>query len=117
MNYTASEIVLFITAFGVIGVNIVTAWRSSAKIIEKVDQTLIKTSVIEGHVNSKETKLNEQIIALTNENRILRDVIMDKDKDKALLAQSVIQRTRLSDSSIPPIGNEISGTIEGIIKS
>ena len=84
-HYTAAEASLIIGAIGVIIVNIINAWRQNSK-LDSIGQ---KTATIEGHVNSKETKYVEQLAAMTRENSILRDVIIDKDKSAAMLAQAV----------------------------
>jgi len=76
---TAPEILLIIAAIGVVLNNMIQSWRIGTKV-----------AVIEGHVNSKETKYAEQIVSKDNEIQILRNIIVDKDKDKALLAQAVI---------------------------
>lgn len=95
MNYTAAEMLLFIAAIGAIITQSIIAFKTG-KVADHtnkiVDQTLLKAAVIEGHVNSKETKYVEQITALTRENEILRSVILDKDRVAALLAQSAIMR-------------------------
>jgi hypothetical protein len=88
LEYTATELLLIIAAVGAVVVNVIIAWRTG----KVADQTLIKAAVIEGHVNSKETKYNEQIISLQKENELLKNTIADKDKTAALLAQSIIQR-------------------------
>ena len=87
MNYTAPEVLLIIAAVGALIVNAITAWKTG----NAVQQTLIKTAIIEGHVNSKETKYVEQIASLQKEVDILKTVIVEKEKIAALLAQSVIQ--------------------------
>lgn len=78
---------MIVSSIGVVSVNIILALRNSSKL----DQTLTKTSVIEGHVNSERAKLNEQLIAKHNEIKILTDVIANKNKTSELLAQSVAQ--------------------------
>lgn len=83
MTYTAPEIVLIITAVGAIIQNTVSIWRSG----NKIEDTLTKTTVIEGHVNSQATRYEEKIIALQKEVEILKQIIVDKDKMAALLAQ------------------------------
>lgn len=89
MTYTAPEVLLFLAAVGTILVNVIVAWRTG----KVADQTLIKASVIEGHVNSRETKYIEQIAGLTRENDILKATIANHDKVAALLAQSVAKTT------------------------
>lgn len=85
--FTATEVLLMIAAIGVVGVNMITAWRNGTKI----DQTLMKTAVIEGHVNSEKAQLVEQLKSKETEITLLKNVIVDKDKDKALLAQAAIR--------------------------
>jgi len=85
--YTAPEILLFIAAIGTLIVNSIYAWRTGTA----VQQTLTKTSIIEGHVNSKETKYVEQITSLGKEIDLLKQVIINNEKTAALLAQAVVQ--------------------------
>lgn len=73
-------------------------WIAFKTVSKKVDEqkrvndlTLQKTAVIEGHVNSKETKYLGDIAALQQEVRILRETLSDKKETAALLAQSVKQ--------------------------
>lgn len=88
MNYSSSEILLFISAIGTMLVNVIVAWRTS----NKVDQNLMKTAVIEGHVNSEKSALNEQLVSKDREIKILRDTITERDRIASLLAQSVASR-------------------------
>lgn len=87
MSYTAPEVLLFIAAIGVLLQNTITAWRTS----NKIDQTLVKTAVIEGHVNSKEARYVEQLSSKDKEIEVLKGVLIEKDRISALLAQSVVQ--------------------------
>jgi len=91
--YTAPEMVLMITAGGIVITNTINALRTNGKL----DAIKEKTAVIEGHVNSKETKYMEQLASKDNEINILKSVIAAKDRDKALLAQAVASRTRSFD--------------------
>lgn len=102
MTYTAPEIVLIISALGGIIVNIVVAIKTSGD----VGKTLTKTSVIEGHVNSRETKYNEQITALQNENKLLKDQIAAEKQSAMLLAQAAILRGRKADKVMEEKGNK-----------
>lgn len=79
-------------------VTITMGWIAFKTVSKKVDEqkrvndlTLQKTVVIEGHVNSKETKYLGDIAALQQEVRILRETLSDKKETAALLAQSVKQ--------------------------
>ena len=90
----SADWLLIIAAVGTVAVNIINAWR----IEKKVDETLITAAVIKGHVNSKETKYVEQLVSLQKENELLRQIIVEKDKDKALLAQATTLRHRSSDA-------------------
>ena len=92
MSYTSSEILLFIAAIGLLIKNAIDSW----KLNDMARQTLQKAAVIEGHVNSKETKYVEEIVSLKKEIEILNKVIIDKEKTAALLAQSIVK----SDKSI-----------------
>ena len=87
MHYTAPEVLLFIAAIGVLLQNTISAWRNGTKI----DQTLTKASIIEGHVNSKETKYVEQISSYQREVQTLKETIAEKNKIAEMLAQSVAQ--------------------------
>jgi hypothetical protein len=89
MVYTAPEVVLLIAAIGACGTQLITAWRISTK----MDATLTKTAVIEGHVNSEKAESNQKIVALERENDILRSVINDKDKVAAVLAAGINRAT------------------------
>jgi hypothetical protein len=96
-HYTAAEFSLILGALGVVLVNVINAWRQNTKLNAqdvKLDSIGQKAATIEGHVNSKETKYVEQLAAMTRENEILRDVIIDKDKTAALLAQAAVGRVR-----------------------
>ena len=93
---TSADWLLIIAALGTVIVNIINAWR----IERKVDETLVKTSVIQGHVNSKETKYVEQLVSLQKEIDMLRQIITGKDQDKALLAQATMMRHRSHDEPI-----------------
>ena len=102
MTYTSAETLLIIAAVGAVITNAISAWRVGTKvdsIAQKADIIGVKTAVIEGHVNSKETKYVEQINSKDNEIALLRAIIVTKDKDAALLAQSIISRNRSGDSS------------------
>ena len=89
----SADWLLIIAAVGTVAVNIINAWR----IERKVDETLVTAAVIKGHVNSKETKYVEQLVSLQKENELLRQIIVEKDKDKALLAQATVMRHRSTD--------------------
>lgn len=100
--YTAPEILLFIGAVAALLVQTIGAWRSGARSIDtnqKVGETLVKTAVIEGHVNSKETKYIAEIAALQDKCKMLELILADKDRTAALLAQSVTSRMRNQDIS------------------
>lgn len=94
MPYTAPEILLFIAAIGAVIAQSISAWRTG----KTVQETLTKTAVIEGHVNSQAARCAEQLIAKDNEIKILKNVIVEKDKAALLLAQSVVLRTRITDT-------------------
>lgn len=89
------EWVLLVTAIAALGKSWIDSWKMQAV----VQQTLMKASVIEGHVNSKETKYVEQIAGLERERDILRKLITDKDATAALLAQAAATVIH----AIPPV--------------
>ena len=94
MYYTATDIVLVITALGIVIVNIVAALRTNVKLNEntgKTNEILTKASIIEGHVNSKETKYVEQINSYQREIETLKATVIEKNRVAELLAQSVVQ--------------------------
>jgi len=95
MEYTAPEILLMIAAIGAVLVNIIIAWRNG----KVADQTLTKASVIEGHVNSRETKYVEQISSLTKEIETYKNFINEKDKIASLLAQSVASNSNIKKNN------------------
>lgn len=104
-TYTAGEVVLIVAALGTLIagfaaaiVSIIVALRTGRSLQENTavtQATFTEAKVISGHVNSKETKLSEQIISLERENKILREVIADKAATAALLAQA-------ASSTAPP---------------
>jgi hypothetical protein len=49
-----------------------------------------KTDVVNGHVNSESARREARLEALHKENQLLRDVLADKEKTAAVLAQSVV---------------------------
>lgn len=108
MNYTAPEVLLIIAAVGAVAVNVISAWRMGTKI----DAVKLDTAVVLGHVNSKETKYMEQLASKDRELELLKGIIVDKDKDKALLAQSTaaalqVVQPKLSASAEAPLPVEI----------
>ena len=97
LGYTSSEMLLVIAAIGAVIVNIIMAWKTGTR----VEQTLMKASIIEGHVNSKETKYVEQLASAQREIDLLKNVIIDKDKVAGLLAQSVSQVVATKQMGVP----------------
>lgn len=86
--------VAFVTAVGVAIVNIITAAgaaRQRQEQTNKIDETLRKTAVIEGHVNSEKTRAAGEIATLQKEVLLLRELMADKKETAALLAQSAVQ--------------------------
>lgn len=86
--------VAFVTAVGVAIVNIITAAAAARQRqvqTDKIDETLRKTAVIEGHVNSEKTRAAGEIATLQKEVLLLRELMADKKETAALLAQSTIQ--------------------------
>lgn len=86
--------VAFVTAVGVAIVNIITASAAARQRqvqTDKIDETLRKTAVIEGHVNSEKTRAAGEIATLEKEVLLLRELMADKKETAALLAQSAAQ--------------------------
>lgn len=86
--------VAFVTAVGVAIVNIITASAAARQRQEqtsKIEETLRKTAVIEGHVNSEKTRAAGEIATLQKEVLLLRELMADKKETASLLAQSVAQ--------------------------
>lgn len=83
-----------VTAVGAVAVKIIGALSDAARQrqaqTEKIDETLRKTAVIEGHVNSEKTRAAGEIAALKVEIVLLRETMADKKETAALLAQSVV---------------------------
>jgi hypothetical protein len=97
-GYTAPEILLFIAAIGLVLTNTITAWRQG----NKLNVISEKTAIIEGHVNSKETKYIEEMKAKDTQIELLKSVIESQNKDKALLAQAVALRSRGDGKAADP---------------
>lgn len=64
---------------------------------DKIDLTLRKTEVIEGHVNSEKTAAAGKIETLEKENSLLREMMADKKETAALLAQAAATKQELKD--------------------
>lgn len=91
---------VFVAGVGVVIVNIITARSASRQRREqgqKLDLTLQKAAVIEGHVNSEKTKADGEIAALKQEVTILRQVLSEKRETAALLAQSAANQAQAQD--------------------
>ena len=102
MHFTAAEIVMIIAAFSAMGVQLITAWRTSSK----VGETFTKVAVIEGHVNSERSRSNEERAGLQKEIEGLRQVINDKVVTAALLAQALSDRENRNSQSVSNRGIE-----------
>lgn len=97
--------VAFVTAVGVAIVNIITASAAARQRQEqtnKIDETLRKTAVIEGHVNSEKTRAAGEIATLQKEVLLLRELMADKKETASLLAQSVAQTNSPATSPAAP---------------
>lgn len=99
MTYTAPEVVLIIGAIGAIIQNTVSIWRTS----NKIDSTLTKTSIIEGHVNGQASRYDEKVNSLLKEIEILKQIITDKEKTSALLIQANADAVRPVIEKILPL--------------
>jgi len=84
-GYTPGNVILIITALGIVIVNIIVALRSSKQIME----VSAKTDVIAGHVNSNATRQIVKIESLQKEVAALNQLLADKVQVAAVLAQSV----------------------------
>lgn len=101
-------LVTVITAVSVGVVNVIVALRTSAAIKDNTaitSQTLTTAKVIEGHVNSEQTKAAEQLLALARENKLLRDQIADTKTTAALLAQSAAASRAPGQAGPSPAGS------------
>lgn len=115
-NYSATDLTLIIGAiFGGCAL-LINTWKTNAKVDAntavteatalKVNTIETKASVIEGHVNSKETKYVEKIEALDRENLLLRQMIADKQQTANMLAQAMaVERAHAPKSlaSLAPV--------------
>ncbi len=82
MHFTATDIIVIIGALSTGIINVITSWKTHTK----VNETFVKTAVIESNTNGDKTRATEQLISLKRENDILRGVISEKDKIAAVLA-------------------------------
>lgn len=115
---TTPDIVIVISAVGVVINNAIQTW----KLNNKVDVINQKTAVIEGHVNSQQTKYIEQIASKDKEIALLNDILIKKDKEAALLAQAAINRVRVTDivktdPAIESLTKEISENTAATVKA
>lgn len=119
-TYTATEILMFITAVGsqalLIIAAIYTGWTAmTAKRIAaatqtetiaqtiKLDTVAKETAVVLGHVNSEKTADAKTIEFQARENQILRDQIAEKDRVAGLFAQSVATRAPVTGAAAPVV--------------
>lgn len=110
-TYSATDLTLIISAiFGGMAL-LISTWKTNAKVdantavteatAKKVDTIETKAAVIEGHVNSKESKYVEQLTALNRENDLLRQMIADKQQTANMLAQAMaVERAHTGPSSL-----------------
>jgi hypothetical protein len=85
MNFTPGDIVLILSALGVVIVNIIAALKNNRLITE----VSAKADLIAGHVNSTATAQASKIDSLQSEVTLLRSLLSDKSQVAAVLAQSV----------------------------
>ena len=110
-TYSATDLTLIISAiFGGMAL-LISTWKTNAKVdantaitaatAVKVNTIETKAAVIEGHVNSKESKYIEQLTALNRENELLRQMIMDKQKTADMLAQAMaVERAHANPTAL-----------------
>lgn len=84
MTFTPESIVIIIGALSLAAVQIITAWKTNAKI----SAVEAKADVITGHVNSKSDRAEAKIDALMNQVKTLTALLAEKKQDAALLAQA-----------------------------
>lgn len=94
MTFTPADIVTILSAVGVLVATIATAvinimFARMKVVASKVDTTLEKMSVVEGHVNSAATKAEGIIASQAAQIQLLRDTIDTQKQTAALLAQAV----------------------------
>lgn len=105
-----------VTTVGAVAVKIIAALSDAARQrqaqTDKIDETLRKTAVIEGHVNSEKTRAEGEIAALKTEIAVLRETMADQKEAAALLAQSAVQAAVLAAPPIRPVeGRPVEGKL------
>ena len=91
MAWSPTDVVLVITALGAIGVQLISAWRTSAKVSEtstKVSQVHDKVAVIEQHTNGMNTVLQQTKDSLAIELKALQAAnlaALTEQRDRAQL--------------------------------
>lgn len=93
MNYTATDMVLIITAIGLVINNIITSWKTNTKISALTNTT----EVIAGHVNSAATKANADREASAAREAALIATMSEMKTSAALLAQALA----VKNSAVP----------------
>jgi hypothetical protein len=88
-------ILSIITALVTGVISVITALRASSKI----DPIAKDVEAIKGHVNSEKTASDGREVALRQEAALLREMLTDKNKTAALLAQAAAQQNTASVSS------------------
>lgn len=88
MNYSATDIVLIITAIGLVINNTISSWKTNTKISALTSTT----EVIAGHVNSAATKSNADKEAAAAREAALIATMAEMKTTAALLAQALAAR-------------------------
>ena len=112
-NMSTADIVVILGVVFAGLAQLIATWRNGTKLDTNTAATVAtaatvntiqtKAAVIEGHVNSKEAKYVEQILALQRENELLRQMIADKRETAAILAQAVAIERATAVQPSPPV--------------
>jgi len=84
--------------------------KEVAEIKAKTQETLTQATVIVGHVNSEKTAAEGRESALTNENRLLREMLTEKTQQAALLAQASVRPPAQPAAAKPQVAENIAAT-------
>lgn len=78
----------------------------------KLDNVVTDTAVVKGHVNSEKTAAEGRELTLRKENALLREMILEKKADAALLAQAAAMRIRNHSSDADLITSSVTAPVQ-----
>lgn len=109
-TFTTVDLLMIISALGVVIVNVIVALRTSGKVDETKRQLVAsaavmaevsaKADVITGHVNSASTKSAEKIDSLQKQIVLLAQLLADSKTTAAVLAQNTADTVAAKGSGL-----------------